>query len=141
MHGGLKPEKRCNLGKLHQDASSMGVTVPPLCPTPIWQAHVISTENIWFYLLSCLDIEIRPPKLVLGTSSDSARPPPPLTGDILSCTACLHQKVKSNVFFCPSLCYFTIFRAPCSEHQWIVQVEEGQNVSTVRCSDKSSYLF
>ena len=55
----------------YQDASSRGVTIPPLCPTPMWQADIISKENNCFYLLSCWDIEIHPPKSVLDTSSDS----------------------------------------------------------------------
>ena len=56
-----------------QDASSRGVTVLPLCQTPIWWAYVNSKENSCFYLISCLDIEIRLPKSALGTSSDSRR--------------------------------------------------------------------
>ena len=51
--------------------NSRGVTVPPLCPTPFWQGHVISKKNSYFYLISCLDLEIHPPKLALGTISDS----------------------------------------------------------------------
>ena len=50
----------------NQNVSSKGVTILPLCPTPIWRAHLFSKESSCFYLLSCLDIEIHPPKLVLG---------------------------------------------------------------------------
>ena len=81
LESALKKYIGTHLVRQAQDASSRGVTVPPLCPTPIWQAHVISKENSCFYLLSCLDIEICLPKSALGTSSDSGRWH--LTGDIL----------------------------------------------------------
>ena len=56
-----------------QDASSRCVTVLSLCPTPIWRVHIISKENSCFYLLSCLDIEICPPKSAMGTSRNLGR--------------------------------------------------------------------
>ena len=62
-------------------ASSRCVTIPPLCPTPIWRTYIISEENSCFYLLSCLDIEIHPVNSELGASSDSGWWH--LTGDIL----------------------------------------------------------
>jgi hypothetical protein len=95
-----------------------------LCPTPIWWAHVISKENSCFYLLSCLDIEICPPKPALGRSSDSWWWH--LTGDILDSTNFLGQISVNRTDSTPSQYTLLYYRKFVTKY-WVLYLPKISN--------------